>query len=67
MGAHLIEVRDVTDVVAYPVVIDVLVDLFLAGKFFSNLESFPDRAGVVATAADVVDLVLGLGPVDLGL
>ena len=38
------------------VVIDVLVDLFLAGELLGDFEGFPDRAGVSTAATDVVDL-----------
>ena len=56
IAAHFGEVAHVADVIADAVFVDVGVDLLFAGEFFGEGESFQDRAGVVASAADVVDL-----------
>lgn len=56
MGAQLGGIREVTDVVANAVFIDVLVNLPFAGKIFRDFECFPNRSRVVASAADVVDI-----------
>lgn len=56
MLPHFAQVREVTDVIADAVFIDVLKDLFFAGEFFGEGERLPDRAGVAAAASDVVDL-----------
>ena len=56
MGAHFAEIAVVADVVAGAVLVDVGVDLRLAGKFFRDLECFEDGGAVGFAAAEIVDL-----------
>lgn len=53
---HLGEIGDVADVIADAVVIDVLIDLFLAREFFGDRECFPNGTRIGATATNVIDL-----------
>ena len=54
--AHLVEVRDIADMVANPVFVHILENLSFARERLGDLEGLPDRAGIGAAAADVVNL-----------
>ncbi len=55
MGTHFREIRNVADVVADAVFIDVLIDLRFTGEFLGDVEGFQDGAGIGPPTADVVD------------
>ena len=48
---HLVQVTDVTDMVALSVLIDVIVEHFLAGDTFDIGKGLKDRAAISSTAA----------------
>lgn len=55
MGFHFTTVAVVTNVVAYTVLINVGVLLFLAGKLFGDREGLKNRAGVLFPTTEVID------------
>src|SRR6188508_2451412 len=56
MAAHLAEIGVIADVIAGAILIDVGVDLRLAGHAFGHRERFQDRARILLAAPEVVDL-----------
>ena len=56
VGFHFPEVAVVADVVADAVLVHIGEGLFLSGEGFGDLEGFEDRAGVLFSTAEVVDL-----------
>src|SRR4051812_36454047 len=56
MGHHFSQIAVVTNMIAAAGLIDIGVTLLLAGAAFGHLEGFEDRAGVIFTAAEIVDL-----------
>ena len=56
VGFHFPEVAVVADVVADAVLVHIGEDLFLSGEGFGDLEGFENRAGVLFSTAEVVDL-----------
>src|ERR1022692_2690628 len=56
VGAHLAEIADVADVVALPVLLDVLVAHFTAGQLGDTVECLEDRDAIGPATADIVDL-----------
>lgn len=56
VGFHFPEVAVVADVVADAVLFHIGEGLFLSGEGFGDLEGFEDRAGVLFSAAEIVDL-----------
>ena len=56
VGFHFPEVAVVADVVADAVLVHIGEGLFLSGEGFGDLEGFEDRAGILFSTAEVVDL-----------
>ena len=56
VGAHLAQVRVVADVVAGPVLVEVAVNLRLAGEFLGDFEGFEDGGAVGLAATEIADL-----------
>ena len=56
VGFHFPEVAVVADMVAYAVLVHIGEDLFFSGEGFGDLEGFEDRAGILFSTAEVVDL-----------
>src|ERR1700730_6799079 len=52
---HSRKIGDVTNVIPFPILIDVLIRHLDPGNFFNKSESLKDRNGIVASAADVID------------
>lgn len=56
VGFHFPEVAVVADVVADAVLVHIGEGLFFSGEGFGDLEGFEDRAGILLSTAEVVDL-----------
>lgn len=56
VGFHFSEVAVIADVVADAVLVHIGEDLFVSGEGFGDLEGFENRAGVLFSAAEIVDL-----------
>ena len=56
MGMHLFQIRNIADMVPFPVLVHILILHLFAGQFLRGRESLENRAAVAPTTAEVVDL-----------
>jgi hypothetical protein len=54
MRFHLAQVRDITDMVTFTILIDVFVHHLLPRNGCDNFKCFQDRDGIIPAAADII-------------